>query len=118
MFGPGDLHLAVGGQQAGQRADDLPLPVHLRAGQPDHLARLDVQIDGPEAVSGVGDDAYYWDARIYVRVGNRSMAIWNGEPKQAADKLRNNMDAAEYKHVVLGLIFLGCKGCKDRQRIR
>lgn len=30
------------------------------------------------------------------------------EPKlwQVADKLRNNMDAAEYKHVVLGLIFL------------
>lgn len=25
---------------------------------------------------------------------------------QAADKLRNNMDAAEYKHIVLGLIFL------------
>jgi type I restriction enzyme M protein len=25
---------------------------------------------------------------------------------QAADKLRNNMDTAEYKHVVLGLIFL------------
>ncbi len=24
---------------------------------------------------------------------------------KAADKLRNNMDAAEYKHVVLGLIF-------------
>ena len=24
----------------------------------------------------------------------------------AADKLRNNMDAAEYKHVALGLIFL------------
>jgi type I restriction enzyme M protein len=23
-----------------------------------------------------------------------------------ADKLRNNMDAAEYKHVVLGLVFL------------
>ena len=30
------------------------------------------------------------------------------EPKlwQAADALRNNMDAAEYKHIVLGLIFL------------
>ncbi|MFA4843269.1 MAG: type I restriction-modification system subunit M N-terminal domain-containing protein, partial [Candidatus Omnitrophota bacterium] len=30
------------------------------------------------------------------------------EPKLwlTADKLRNNMDAAEYKHVVLGLIFL------------
>jgi len=25
---------------------------------------------------------------------------------QSADKLRNNMDAAEYKHIVLGLIFL------------
>ena len=25
---------------------------------------------------------------------------------QAADKLRSNMDAAEYKHVVLGLVFL------------
>jgi len=25
---------------------------------------------------------------------------------QAADALRSNMDAAEYKHVVLGLIFL------------
>lgn len=25
---------------------------------------------------------------------------------RAADALRNNMDAAEYKHVVLGLIFL------------
>ena len=24
---------------------------------------------------------------------------------QAADKLRNNMDAAEYKHVVLGIDF-------------
>lgn len=27
--------------------------------------------------------------------------LWN-----MADKLRNNMDAAEYKHVVLGLLFL------------
>ena len=25
---------------------------------------------------------------------------------QTADKLRKNMDAAEYKHIVLGLIFL------------
>ncbi|WP_419632574.1 type I restriction-modification system subunit M N-terminal domain-containing protein, partial [Thiolapillus sp.] len=25
---------------------------------------------------------------------------------KAADKLRNNLDAANYKHVVLGLIFL------------
>jgi type I restriction enzyme M protein len=37
--------------------------------------------------------------------GNRDLdftsKLW-----QAADKMRNNMDAAEYKHVVLGLIFL------------
>lgn len=32
----------------------------------------------------------------------------------AADALRNNMDAAEYKHVVLGLIFL--KYISDRSR--
>ncbi|MCR2820044.1 class I SAM-dependent DNA methyltransferase [Lederbergia panacisoli] len=36
------------------------------------------------------------------------MAVIGFEEKlwSAADKLRNNMDAAEYKHVVLGLIFL------------
>ncbi len=38
----------------------------------------------------------------------KSTATLNFEAKLwlAADKLRNNMDAAEYKHVVLGLIFL------------
>ncbi len=30
-------------------------------------------------------------------------ALW-----KAADKLRKNIDAAEYKHVVLGLVFLKC----------
>jgi type I restriction enzyme M protein len=39
---------------------------------------------------------------------NNSTANLGFEAKlwRAADKLRNNMDAAEYKHVVLGLIFL------------
>src|SRR3954452_3206262 len=39
---------------------------------------------------------------------NDSTATVGFEAKlwQAADALRNNMDAAEYKHVVLGLIFL------------
>src|SRR6476620_5038433 len=32
---------------------------------------------------------------------NLERTLWT-----AADKLRSNMDAAEYKHVVLGLIFL------------
>ena len=41
-------------------------------------------------------------------VGGSNGAILGFEEKlwKAADKLRNNMDAAEYKHVVLGLIFL------------
>lgn len=40
--------------------------------------------------------------------GSTSDAVVGFEDKlwQMADKLRNNMDAAEYKHVVLGLIFL------------
>ncbi|MFM2151924.1 MAG: hypothetical protein RL199_359 [Pseudomonadota bacterium] len=40
--------------------------------------------------------------------GSASDAVVGFEEKlwQMADKLRNNMDAAEYKHVVLGLIFL------------
>jgi hypothetical protein len=41
-------------------------------------------------------------------VAEQSGAMLGFETKLwlAADKLRNNMDAAEYKHVVLGLIFL------------
>ena len=38
--------------------------------------------------------------------GNGATLGFEATPWQAADKLRNNMDAAEYKHVVLGLIFL------------
>jgi type I restriction enzyme M protein len=30
---------------------------------------------------------------------------------KSADKLRKNMDAAEYKHVVLGLIFRNYSAC-------
>ena len=42
------------------------------------------------------------------KAGKESSANLGFEAKLwlAADKLRNNMDAAEYKHVVLGLIFL------------
>ncbi|MEE8391985.1 MAG: type I restriction-modification system subunit M N-terminal domain-containing protein, partial [Anaerolineae bacterium] len=40
--------------------------------------------------------------------GNNSAATigFESELWRAADALRSNMDAAEYKHVVLGLIFL------------
>ena len=47
-------------------------------------------------------------ARTKTKQANGNGAPLGFEAKlwQAADKLRNNMDAAEYKHVVLGLIFL------------
>ena len=47
-------------------------------------------------------------ARTKPNAANQSSATIGFEAKLwlTADKLRNNMDAAEYKHVVLGLIFL------------
>ena len=47
-------------------------------------------------------------ARIKTNSSAQSSATIGFEAKLwlTADKLRNNMDAAEYKHVVLGLIFL------------
>ena len=47
-------------------------------------------------------------AKATTKKNNTSNANIGFEAKLwlAADKLRNNMDAAEYKHVVLGLIFL------------
>ena len=38
--------------------------------------------------------------------GNGANIGFEAQLWAAADALRNNMDAAEYKHVVLGLIFL------------
>jgi type I restriction enzyme M protein len=40
------------------------------------------------------------------RSGSEGALGFEAKLWQAADALRNNMDAAEYKHVVLGLIFL------------
>jgi type I restriction enzyme M protein len=47
-------------------------------------------------------------AKAITKKNNDSSATIGFEAKLwlAADKLRNNMDAAEYKHVVLGLIFI------------
>lgn len=39
-------------------------------------------------------------------MGSRSERSFEDTLWEAADKLRNNLDAAEYKHVVLGLVFL------------
>ena len=43
-----------------------------------------------------------------LRKPNNSVNVgYETEPWQMADALRGSKDAAEYKHVVLGLIFLG-----------
>jgi len=59
------------------------------------------------------DTSSYAGVSMATRTKNRATRAQNGanlgfEQKmwQAADKLRGHMDAAEYKHVVLGLIFL------------
>lgn len=54
------------------------------------------------------EDALYKKNGKETKSGNGNGTTLGFETKlwQAADKLRNNMDAAEYKHVVLGLIFL------------
>ncbi len=49
---------------------------------------LEDQGEKLEAVSGVGDDAYYWGTRIYVRAGARHLTIWNGDPMQPAADVR------------------------------
>ena len=42
------------------------------------------------------------------RVNNGANLGFDQKMWQAADKLRGHMDPAEYKHVVLGLIFFKC----------
>jgi len=45
-------------------------------------------------------------ARSANKIGTAANLGFEAKLWQAADKLRSNMDAAEYKHVVLRLIFL------------
>src|SRR3989440_12101620 len=45
-------------------------------------------------------------SRVAVKSNNSANIGFEAKLWLAADKLRSNMDAAEYKHVVLGLIFL------------
>src|SRR5438552_3903153 len=45
-------------------------------------------------------------AKVSVLKGNGANLGFESDLWRAADALRSNMDAAEYKHVVLGLIFL------------
>ena len=49
-------------------------------------------------------EALGWDDPLYEEV--KAELGFEAKLWLTADKLRNNMDAAEYKHVVLSLIFL------------
>ena len=57
-------------------------------------------------------------ARTKTNASAQSSATIGFEAKLwlTADKLRNNMDAAEYKHVVLGLILHRPGGCGSTPR--
>ena len=44
----------------------------------------------------------------HATTGNGANLGFEAQLWAMADKLRGHMDAAEYKHVVLGLIFLKC----------
>ena len=66
------------------------------------MARGTIARRDPAARRGTSTDSgTSTDNGATARNGGFEAKIW-----QAADALRNNMEAAEYKHVVLGLIFL------------
>src|SRR6266516_4370427 len=59
----------------------------------------------------LGRGQLWWEGisnenRKVIQVANGTYLGIESKLWAAADALRNNMDAAEYKHVVLGLIFL------------
>ena len=55
----------------------------------DDLRKLLVeQGEKPESVTGVGDDAYFWGSRIYVRARNQLLVISNFDSNQSEAKAR------------------------------
>src|ERR1044071_4391781 len=68
----------------------LPLVERTKPSNSDERAAQSVKRGSTRKAATVGSGDLGFEAKLW----------------QAADKLRNNMDAAEYKHVVLGLIFL------------
>jgi hypothetical protein len=62
-----------------------------------------------DMIRGLGDGAgtwKKWESGGQAKTGSSANLGFEAKLWAAADALRNNMDAAEYKHVVLGLIFL------------
>jgi hypothetical protein len=50
-----------------------------------------------ESTSGVGDVAYFWNDRIYVRVGNHGLTVFLGAPQDASDPERRQTVVAVAK---------------------
>lgn len=57
----------------------------------DFRALLVEQGEKVDPVRGVGDDAFFWGARIYARVGNTWLVIWNGNANQPEEKGREEV---------------------------
>ncbi|MGC4098034.1 MAG: hypothetical protein QM706_13040 [Nitrospira sp.] len=47
------------------------------------LADDGVKLDN---ISGVGDEGYYWDNRLYVRAGDKGITVWFGVPAGGVDQ--------------------------------
>jgi hypothetical protein len=50
-------------------------------------AMLEREPSKPHGVPSLGDDAYFWDDRLYIRVGQRSLTVWvavAGEPSRVS----------------------------------
>ncbi len=65
-----------------------------------------VNVEGRGLAPRPGSGAMAKSKRASYKAGNGANLGFEATLWAAADKLRNNMDAAEYKHVVLGLVFL------------
>lgn len=50
-----------------------------------------------ESATGVGDAAFYWNNRIYVRVGNHGLTVWLGTPTDGVEQKRRQLVLAVAK---------------------
>jgi type I restriction enzyme M protein len=86
------------------RRKPTPPPDDLRPGTPDPPPPLDAPI--PDTDDDLPANVTRLRRKKPAEPERRGELGFEATLWQAADKLRSNMDAAEYKHVVLGLLFL------------
>jgi len=113
-FGPDD-DAEPQGPEPRPASEPSQLPFKLRAVAPIDRADQATPVTGPPSIPDNDDDLPANVTRLRRRKpakpapeapARRGELGFEATLWQAADKLRNNMDAAEYKHVALGLLFL------------